>query len=141
MTQHAIQKVLDAYQAAVYAKDVDAFLAIYDKDIHIFDMWEKWVYDGIDAWRVMVTGWFGSLGDELVKVEFNDLEITVTKEMAIAHMIVTFRGLSAEGKELRSMQNRMTCVLKNANDAWKIIHEHSSSPLEQNTLKAKLNKA
>ncbi|MFM8426008.1 MAG: YybH family protein, partial [Chloroflexota bacterium] len=85
--------------------------------------------------------WFGSLGNELVKVEFNDLEITVTKEMAIAHMIVTFRGLSAEGKELRSMQNRMTCVLKNVNDAWKIIHEHSSSPLELNTLKAKLNKA
>ena len=141
MTQDAIQKVLDTYKAAVYAKDVNAFLAIYDKNVHIFDMWEKWSYDGIDAWREMVTGWFGSLGDELVKVEFKDMEITETKEMAIAHMIVTFRGLSAEGTELRSMQNRMTCVLKNIDGTWKIIHEHSSSPLELSTLKAILNKS
>ena len=140
MTQLAIQKVLDTYKAAAYAKDVEAFLSIYDHDIYVFDMWEKWSYDGIDAWRGMVTGWFGSLGDELVKVEFNELEITETKEMAVAHMIVTFRGLSAEGTELRSMQNRMTCVLKNTKGIWKIIHEHSSSPLEPSTLKAILNK-
>jgi len=141
MTQDAIQKVLDTYKAAVYAKDVNAFLAIYDKNVYIFDMWEKWSYDGIDAWCEMVTGWFGSLGDELVKVEFNDMEITETKEMAIAHMIVTFRRLSSEGKELRSMQNRMTCVLKNIDGTWKIIHEHSSSPLGPSTLKAILNKS
>ncbi|HND50141.1 MAG TPA: nuclear transport factor 2 family protein, partial [Anaerolineales bacterium] len=113
MTQKAIQKVFETYQAAAYAKDVEAFLAIYHQDVHIFDMWEKWSYDGIAAWRGMVTGWFGSLGTELVKIEFNEMQITETKEMAIAHMIVTFRGLSAEGTELRSMQNRMTCVLKN----------------------------
>ncbi|HND50487.1 MAG TPA: nuclear transport factor 2 family protein, partial [Anaerolineales bacterium] len=77
----------------------------------------------------------------LVKVEFNEMQITETKEMAIAHMIVTFRGLSAEGTELRSMQNRMTCVLKNINGAWQIIHEHSSSPLEPSSLKAILHKA
>lgn len=141
MTQLAIQKVLDTYKAAAYAKDVEAFLSIYDHDIYVFDMWEKWSYDGIDAWRGMVTGWFGSLGDELVKVEFNELEITETKEMAVAHMVVTFMGLSAEGTELRSMQNRMTCVLKNTKGIWKIIHEHSSSPLEPSTLKAILNKS
>lgn len=141
MTQHAIQNVFDTYKAAAHAKDVDAFLAIYDENVHIFDMWEKWSYNGINAWHGMVTGWFGSLGDELVKVEFNDMEITETKEMAIAHMTVTFRGLSAEGTELRSMQNRMTCVLKNVKGTWKIIHEHSSSPLEPSTLKAILNKS
>ncbi|HNO95423.1 MAG TPA: SgcJ/EcaC family oxidoreductase [Anaerolineales bacterium] len=141
MTQQAIQKVFETYQAAAYAKDVEAFLAIYHQDVHIFDMWEKWSYDGIAAWRGMVTGWFGSLGTELVKIEFNEMQITETKEMAIAHMIVTFRGLSAEGTELRSMQNRMTCVLKNINGAWQIIHEHSSSPLEPSSLKAILHKA
>lgn len=141
MTQLAIQKVLDVYKAAAYAKDVEAFLSIYDHDIYVFDMWEKWSYDGIDAWRGMVTGWFGSLGDELVKVEFNELEVTETNEMAVAHMVITFRGLSAEGTELRSMQNRMTCVLKNTKGTWKIIHEHSSSPLEPSTLKAILNKS
>lgn len=141
MSQLAIQKVLDAYKAAAYAKDVEAFLSIYDHDIYVFDMWEKWSYDGIDAWRGMVTGWFGSLGDELVKVEFNELEVTETNEMAVAHMVITFRGLSAEGTELRSMQNRMTCVLKNTKGTWKIIHEHSSSPLEPSTLKAILNKS
>jgi len=29
-------------------------------------MWETWLYDGRDAWRGMIEGWFSSLGDERV---------------------------------------------------------------------------
>jgi ketosteroid isomerase-like protein len=32
-----ITKVLEAYQAAVLAKDVDAFIGLYDEDVLIFD--------------------------------------------------------------------------------------------------------
>jgi hypothetical protein len=37
-----ITQVLNAYQAAVFAKDVDAFVALYDADVLIYDMWGVW---------------------------------------------------------------------------------------------------
>lgn len=140
MNDQSIKQVFEAYQAAVFAKDVEAFVSLYDTNVHVFDMWEQWSYTGIEAWRGMVTGWFGSLGDELVKVEFSNMEITVTDNMAVAHGFVTFKGLSSEGKEQRSMQNRLTCVLMKTHEGWKIIHEHSSAPLVSDTLKAILKR-
>ena len=131
-----IKQVFDLYKDAVFAKNVEAFVSLYDDDIHVFDMWGKWSYEGIKAWRGMVTEWFGSLNDEKVLVSFDDLQITVSPEIAIAHTFVTFKGFSADGKELRSMNNRLTCALKNTNGTWKIIHEHSSSPLDPETTKA-----
>jgi ketosteroid isomerase-like protein len=135
-TEKQITQVFEAYKAAVFAKDVDAFTALYDNNVRVFDMWGKWSYDGIDAWRNMVIGWFGSLGNEKVGVDFSEIQITVSNDLSIAHAFVTYRGLSAEGKELRSMNNRLTCALRNKNGTWKIIHEHSSSPIENDTTKA-----
>ena len=131
-----IKQVFDAYKAAALAKDVNAFVALYDKDVHIFDMWGQWSYDGVHAWRGMVTEWFGSLGDEKVVVEFDNLQMTIAHDIAIAHVFVTYRGLSADGRELRSMNNRLTLALRNRGGMWKIIHEHSSAPLDPQTTKA-----
>ena len=138
--EEQIKQIFEVYRTTVFAKDVDAFTALYDENIHVFDMWGKWSYDGIQAWRGMVTEWFGSLGNEKVGVDFSDIQMEAAGNMAIAHAIVTYRGLSAEGKELRSMQNRLTWGLKNINGAWKIIHEHSSAPIDPETLKAILQK-
>ena len=138
--EEQIKQIFEVYRTTVFAKDVDAFTALYDENIHVFDMWGKWSYDGIQAWRGMVTEWFGSLGNEKVGVDFSDMQIEAASDIFIAHAIVTYRGLSAEGKELRSMQNRLTWGLKNINGAWKIIHEHSSAPIAPETLKAILQK-
>lgn len=46
-----IRQVLDNDKAAVLAKDVDAFVALYDRDVLVFDMWRVWSYDGIAAWH------------------------------------------------------------------------------------------
>jgi ketosteroid isomerase-like protein len=39
------------YKAAARTKNVEAFLAIYDDDVHVFDMWGMWSLRGIEAWR------------------------------------------------------------------------------------------
>jgi ketosteroid isomerase-like protein len=54
------EEMPDAYVAAVRAKDVDAFLALYAEDVRTFDLWSVWTYDGKDALREMVEEWFGS---------------------------------------------------------------------------------
>lgn len=49
MVDPAIGAVIEGYAAAVRAKDVDAFVSLYAKDVRVFDMWGRWSYDGVDA--------------------------------------------------------------------------------------------
>jgi uncharacterized protein (TIGR02246 family) len=124
-----MEEMLEAYAAAVRAKDVDAFVNLYADDVRTFDLWNVWSYDGKDAFRGMVEEWFGSLGTDTVAVEYDDVRTQAGEDVAGLSAFLTFRGLSAEGEELRSMNNRLTWVLRRAGDgAWKIAHEHTSAP-------------
>jgi ketosteroid isomerase-like protein len=125
-----ILQVLDDYRAAVFAKDVDSFVALYDQHVLVFDMWAVWSYNGVGSWRDMVAGWFGSLGNERVIVDFSDTHSTFAHDLAVAHSFVTYKAVSADGVELRSMDNRQTMALRRKDDEWKIIHQHTSSPID-----------
>ena len=134
-TSDPVSHALAQYKAAVYAKDVNAFVSLYEDDVHVFDMWNQWELRGIDAWRSMAEGWFGSLATEHVVVSFNDVVSTVGADLALGHATVTYTAVSAEGKELRSLDNRMTIALRRTSGAWKIFHEHTSGPIEHTSLK------
>ncbi|MDR0182710.1 YybH family protein [Lysobacter arvi] len=136
-TAHAaFQQFLDAYRDAALAKDVDAFVRPYDEDVHVFDMWNDWSLHGRASWRRMAAGWFGSLGDERVQVEFDDVGAFACADMICGHATVTYTALSADGRKLRSLSNRMTAVLQRRGGEWKVVHEHTSAPIEHTTLKA-----
>ena len=135
-----VAALLESYRDAVYAKDVEAFVAIFADDIRVFDMWGTWSHDGIDSWREMAVGWFGSLGDELVRVAFDDVQTTVGDDTAVLSAFVTFAGLSADGEELRSMNNRLTWGLRKTGGTWKVVHEHTSAPVELATGKVDLER-
>jgi ketosteroid isomerase-like protein len=108
--------------------------------VRVFDMWGAWSHDGIDTWREMAEGWFGSLGDERVRVEFDDVQTTVGEDVAVLSAFVTFAGLSADGNELRSMNNRLTWGLRKTAGTWKVVHEHTSAPVEMATGKVDLKR-
>lgn len=130
-----IAQVLNAYKAAVFAKDVDAFVALYDVDVLIYDMWGVWSYNGIAAWREMVGGWFGSLGTERVVVDVSDAQTIVTQDLAVVHAFVTYRAINTDGVDLRSLDNRLTATLRRKGDGWKIVHQHTSAPIDHATAK------
>jgi uncharacterized protein (TIGR02246 family) len=124
-----MDEMLERYAAAVRAKDVDAFVDLYADDVRTFDLWSVWSYDGKPALREMVGEWFGSLGTDTVAVEFDEVRSQAGDDVAALSAFTTFRGISAEGEELRSMNNRLTWILrKEAAGAWKIVHEHTSAP-------------
>lgn len=125
-----VKAALETYRAAVAARDVSAFAAIYADDVHVFDSWEQWQYSGIEAWRAMATGWFGSLGDESVEVEFSDLRSFVGETVAFGHADVTFTAIGADGGRLRSITNRFSIGLERQDGAWRVVHEHSSLPID-----------
>ncbi len=128
-TEKEVRRVLGAYEAAVFALDVEAFMRLYHPTVRVFDAWGVWLYEGAPYWRVAVEGWFASLGTERVRVSFSDVQITGEQALATASAIVTYAAESAQGVSLRSMQNRITWVLRESGHVFRIVHEHTSAPI------------
>ncbi|MEP7043710.1 MAG: nuclear transport factor 2 family protein [Dokdonella sp.] len=136
----SVLSLLEAYQAAVRAKNVDAFAALYDTDVRVFDMWGAWSCEGIAAWRAMAADWFGSLGTDSVVVGVDDARVQVAHDLASVQAFLTFTGVSARGETLRAMDNRLTWVLQRREAEWKIVHEHTSAPADFATSKLMLQR-
>ncbi len=128
----AIAAHIDGYRAAILAKDVAAFMALYDPQVRIFDTWAVAPYDDA-GWRAMAEGWFSSLGDETVAVRVDDVRTSLGQDLILVSARVTYAGMSAAGQELRSMQNRLSWVLRHAGGALRIVHEHTSVPVDMRT--------
>ena len=133
-------RVLESYRSAVFAKDVDAFMSLYDPDVRVFDAWGIWSYEGAPAWRIAIEGWFTSLGSERVAVTFADLRTSAGRDLVMANGMVTYAGSSARDVPLRSMQNRLTWVLRTTGHVLRIIHEHTSAPIGFDDSKAILQR-
>ena len=52
----------------------------------------------------------------------------------------TYTAISAEGKELRSLDNRITLALRRVGNEWKIFHEHTSGPIDHKTMKGTIKR-
>ena len=122
-------RICDTYTKAVREKNVAAFLGLYHPTARVFDTWGVWSYEGEAARRKVIEQWFGSLGEERVAVTFDRVQTTVTSDLASLTARVVYAAISPTGAELRSMQNRLTWVLKPEGGTWKIIHEHTSVPI------------
>jgi ketosteroid isomerase-like protein len=127
--------ICDGYKRAVYEKDVEAFLGLYHHEARVFDTWGVWSYETAAERRKVIEEWFSSLGDERVRVSFDRIGTHMGRDLATLSGRVVYAGLSAAGVELRSMQNRLTWVLKPEGGEWKIVHEHTSVPIGFSDLK------
>jgi uncharacterized protein (TIGR02246 family) len=127
---HPVHQTLAAYRAAILAKDVEAFVALFADEVLVFDMWGPWSQEGIAAWRATATAWLGSLGEERVVVEADDVRTSVSGDMATLTAFLTFRAIDANGSELRSLDNRLSWVLREQAGRWKVVQEHTSIPID-----------
>jgi ketosteroid isomerase-like protein len=103
-------------------------------------MWNSWELRGLEAWRNMASGWFSSLGNERVVVKASDVVSNVSGDLALGHATLTFTAISVEGKALRSLDNRITLALRRTGSAWKIFHEHTSGPIDHQTMKGTIKR-
>ncbi len=131
-----VAQILDAYTSAVHAKDVAAFMRLYDPGVRVFDLWGIWSYEGSAAWQSAVEGWFSSLGTERVKVSFDEVQTSGGRDWAAVSAFVGYAAVSARGEPLRAMQNRISWVLKTSGHVLRIVHEHSSAPVGFEDMKA-----
>ena len=140
-TEKSIARVLESYKSAVYAKDVGAFMSLYDPSVRVFDTWGVWSYEGAESWRIAVEGWFASLGTERVKVTFAEVNTSSGREFAVVSAIVTYAGVSAQGEQLSAIQNRLSWALRTSGHVPRIIHEHTSAPVGFEDSKAILERS
>lgn len=136
----SITRILDTYKSAVLAKNVETLMHIYDPNVRVFDAWGVWSHEGSEAWQRAVEGWFTSLGAERVKVSFDEVQTLGGPDMAMVNAIVTYAGISAEGEELRSMQNRISWVMRTSGHVLRVVHEHTSAPIGFEDMKAILQR-
>ena len=133
-----LKDLLTVYKNAVFQKDIEAFASVFDEKARIFDMWNKWSYDELESWRGMASEWFASLGSENCVVEFKDVTTFESGDFGYLSAFAVYSGVSATGETLRSLQNRFTWVARRHGDSWKVIHEHTSSPVNSDTMEVDL---
>jgi len=134
------EDLIQIYKAAVLKKDLEAYASIFDEEVYVFDTWQQWNYVGLAAWLEMTKAWFTSLGTDHDTVTFDDIKIEKSGDVALITAIMKFTAISEEGEELRFLQNRLTWVAKKKERGWKIIHQHTSSPVDFETMQVILTK-
>jgi ketosteroid isomerase-like protein len=135
-----IHELFERYSKAVFQKDIEEFISLFDDEVIVFDMWQHWSFNGLDSWREMVKGWFSSLGENRDVITFDSVQIHTSGELAYAGSFVRFAAVSEQGVELRFLENRLTWVLQKKGQTWKIIHQHTSGPIDFNTMKVILHR-
>jgi ketosteroid isomerase-like protein len=132
------ESLLATFSDAVWRKDVTACLELYDERVLVFDMWQEWSYHGLAAWGMMVGGWFAGLGSDRDRVTFRDTYIETAGDMGYVTAIARFAAVSEAGEELRFLDNRLSWVLRRVGATWKIVHQHTSGPIDFSTMKVML---
>ena len=54
--------------------------------------------------------------------------------------VATYAAISAQGQEVRAMQNRISWVLKTSGHVLRVVHEHTSVPVGFEDAKAMLTR-
>lgn len=135
-----VQELMDRYRDTVFRKDVAGFMQLFAPAVRVFDMWERWSFEGAAEWQDMAEGWLGNLGEERVTVTFSEVQVREDAQLAMLTAYVRFAAINTQGEELRYLENRLTWVAARHGDGWKIIHQHTSSPIDFASMKVKLQR-
>ena len=133
-----IRQIVADTTDAICAKDLDRIVAYYADDVIFFDVKPPFQSKGVDAVRRIWAECFPYLADSF-EIETQDLKVTVSGDLAIAHWIGCFTGRMAEYPAMQTWM-RFTSVLQRNQGQWQIVHEHGSVPFNPETSQAVFTK-
>lgn len=126
------ETLVDRYTVAAATTDRDALLALYAPDVRMFDMMLPWQISGTEEWAPRIDNWFSGVGTQ-AEVQARDVEVTTTDGMALLTMNMEYAHIESDGERM-AMVNRLTWVVVPHGDDWRIIHEHTSVPLNEDDM-------
>uniref|UniRef100_UPI004047C3C8 nuclear transport factor 2 family protein n=2 Tax=Roseivirga sp. TaxID=1964215 RepID=UPI004047C3C8 len=118
------------YQQAAWNQDTESMINLYHENVMIYDMWENGYQIGLAAWSVAVKDWLGSLGEEKVRVTFEMIDLQEASDLAFGSALVTYQAIATDNEVLRGMKNRLTVGFRKEKEEWKVIHQHTSAPVD-----------
>ena len=126
------QDYFTIYKQSAWDKDTKSMIALYHDNVVIFDMWDQGYQTGLTEWSNVIKNWLGSLGDEKVNVIFEMTEIHESNDAGFGSALITYQAISTSNTILRSMKNRVTLGFIKQEDEWKVVHQHTSAPINSN---------
>lgn len=124
-----LQDYFTIYKQAAWHKDIESMISLYDDNVVIYDMWTNGYQKGLIEWSSAIKDWLGSLGEEKVNVIFEMIEIHESGDVGFGSALITYQAISTNNTILRSMKNRLTIGFHKEKDMWKVIHQHTSAPI------------
>lgn len=117
------------YKQTAWNKDIESMIALYDNEVMIYDMWAKGYQTGLVEWSGVIRDWLSTLGEEKVNVIFEMITMHENGDVGFGSALVSYQAIAPDGTILRSMKNRITLGFQKKNSAWKVIHQHTSAPI------------
>ncbi|MGU9819966.1 YybH family protein [Pseudomonas sp. LF090] len=124
----AITRLIDEWQQAVLARDIDKIFSFYADDIVAFDAVTALQFKGRAAYR---THW-----EDCMKhcpgpgiFEFHELHIVEAPESAFAHWLAHCGGAGPDGV-VKACWMRVTAGYQRIEGQWRVVHEHWSAPFD-----------
>jgi ketosteroid isomerase-like protein len=124
-----IRNFFSLYKQFAWEKDSEGMINLYDDHVVVFDMWNK-MYCSNAEWSDIIKQWLGSLKDERVNVMFEMITIQSGENTSFASALIRYQAISVDNKILRSMTNRITLGFTKTENIWKVIHQHTSAPID-----------
>ena len=124
--EDAVRAVIEAWAAAVRAKDIAGILRDHAPDMLMFDVPPPFQSRGIEAYRKTWDLFFSWSSDP---VPFDITEMNVTAGQDVAFVVATMRCAEpAANGEQKRLDFRLTVGLRKIDGRWQITHEHHSIP-------------
>jgi ketosteroid isomerase-like protein len=124
-----VHEYFTIYKQSAWTKNPEHMISLYDENVVIFDMWEHGYLSGLEGWSNVIRSWLGNLGEENVNVIFDMVEVHDNTDIAFGSALITYQAISMHNVVLRSMRNRITLGFIKKKGEWKVIHQHTSAPI------------
>jgi len=122
-----LRSLIEAWAAAIRAKDIDAVMRHYAQDVVVFDVMPPLFVRGAEAYRRNWQGWFDAL-DGQADFQFVELHLEVSDNLAYCFSVNRLRARYRDGAK-HDAQTRATVCFRKIDGRWLVVHEHASVPM------------
>tara|TARA_Y100000588_G_scaffold239090_1_gene252823 strand:+ start:227 stop:658 length:432 start_codon:yes stop_codon:yes gene_type:complete len=125
-----VRQAIENWSKALYEKDLEAMHKDYASQYRLFDVAST--AEGAEGAKELWAQCFPYF--DKPKIEYKDMVIQATDDMAIAHFRCRMSGIAAPvPDEMSKAWLRGTVCFRKTDGVWKCIHEHISFPVNCET--------
>ncbi|MEA2808276.1 MAG: hypothetical protein QOG78_3981 [Rhodospirillaceae bacterium] len=132
-----IRAIMKARVEAVHAKDAARLVAHHAPDVVAYDLLEPLQYKGVSSLRERAQQWFDGY-DGPMTCEISDLTVVPSYDVAFCYGLHHVAGTTKTGQKI-DMWWRATQGFRRIDGDWRIVHEHSSVPVDMKSGKGSVD--